>query len=136
MKTEAIVVNGTLDRVEQRSTEVVQKTGRRTFSAEYIKAILQELDTCKHGESGRILRREGLYSKQVAQWRKQRNSVVAVPKRGPKATMSPDTKQELARLTRENGRLQRKLEHAELIIEVQKKVSQLLGVTELQDEER
>jgi len=120
MKSEAIVVNGTMDRVAQRSTEVVPKTGRRTFSAKYIEAILQELDTCKHGELGKILRREGLYSKQVAMWRKQRHSGLEL-KRGPDTSVSADTKHELARLTRENARLQRKLEQAEIIIDVQKK---------------
>jgi transposase len=76
-----------------------------------------------------LLRREGLYSSLISKWREQRNrgslEGLAAHKRGPKADLQAV---ELARLKRENERLRKRLERAELIIEVQKKVAQMLGV--------
>ena len=82
MKQESEQVNGHIDALTTRSTEVVAKPGRRRFTTAYIDAVLKELDAARHGEIGKILRREGLYAKQVAQWRKQRVIGIA-PKRGP-----------------------------------------------------
>jgi transposase-like protein len=82
------------------------------------------------GEIGALVRREGLYSSNLTSWRRQRESGeldgLSAHKRGPK--VDPQAA-ELARLKRENERLQERLRKAELIIEVQKKVSQLLGIT-------
>lgn len=114
-------------------TEVVAKAKRRQHSAEYKLRILRELDECKGtGMAGALLRREGLYSSLVSKWREQREhgglSGLSEQRRGPK--VDPNAV-ELARLQRENKRLQEKLERAELIIEVQKKVAQLAGVDPL-----
>jgi len=128
-------INGHVVALNTRSTEVVAKPGRRRFTAAYIDAVLKELDAARHGEIGKILRREGLYGKQVAQWRKQRESGVQ-PKRGPKPAASSEVRKELARLTRENARLERKLEQAEMIIDVQKKVAALLSTMDQSDEQR
>jgi len=111
-------------------TEVPEKAQRRQYSAEYKLRILQEVDGCKEkGEIGALLRREGLYSSLIYKWREQRNrgslEGLSVHKRGPK-TDSQAT--EIARLKRENERLRKRLEQAELIIDVQKKVAQMLGV--------
>jgi len=81
------------------------------------------------GETGALLRREGLYSSHLTSWRRQRErgelDGLAPQKRGPK----PDPQAvELARLQRENERLRERLSKAELIIDVQKKVAQMLGV--------
>jgi transposase-like protein len=110
-------------------TEVVAKAKRRQYPAEYKLQILRELDQCKSpGEVGALLRREGLYSSLVSKWREQREkgslSGLAGQRRGPK--VDPNAA-ELARLQRENQRLKEELERAELIIEVQKKVAQLVG---------
>ena len=110
-------------------TEVVEKAKRRQYTAEYKLRILQEVDACKGtGEIGRLLRREGLYSSLVSKWRQQREQGslegLGPHKRGPKA--DPQAA-ELARLRRENERLRKRLEQAELIIDVQKKVAQILG---------
>jgi len=117
---------------EGLKTEVVAKAKRRHAlgSAEYKLRILRELDECKgKGEVGALLRREGLYSSLVSKWREQRErgslTGLSGHKRGPK--VDPHAK-ELERLQRENKRLQEKLERAELIIDVQKKVARLLGV--------
>ena len=112
-------------------TEVVVKAKRRQHPAEYKLRILHEVDECQgKGEVGALLRREGLYSSLLSKWREQRErgglTGLSGQRRGPKVDANAI---ELARLQRENKRLQEKLERAELIIDVQKKVAQLLGVT-------
>ena len=109
--------------------EVVLKPKRRQFTADYKRRILQEADACTQpGEIGALLRREGLYSSHLTTWRQQRQrgelQGLAPAKRGRKA--DPQAR-EVARLQRENARLQAQVERAELIIDVQKKLSQLLG---------
>ncbi len=122
---------------EGMKTEVVAKAKRRQYAAEYKLRILREIDECKgSGEVGALLRREGLYSSLVSKWREQseRGSLTGLSghRRGPK--VDPQAV-EIARLQRENKRLQEKLERAELIIDVQKKVARLLGVP-LEDNNR
>ena len=109
--------------------EVVVKAERRHFTAEYKRRILQEADDCTpSGEVGALLRREGLYSSHLNTWRGQRQrgqlQGLTPAKRGRKA--DPQAA-EIARLKRENDRLKAQLERAELIIDVQKKVSQMLS---------
>lgn len=111
------------------NTEVVAKAKRRQYTAEYKLRILRELDGSQGtGETGALLRREGLYSSHLTSWRRQRErgelDGLAPQKRGPKA--DPQAV-ELARLQRENERLRERLRKAELIIDVQKKVAQMLG---------
>ena len=111
-------------------TEVVAKGKRRQYPAEYKLRILREVEECKgSGEVGALLRREGLYSSLVSKWREQRErgslTGLSGQRRGPKVDLQA---KELERLQRENKRLQEKLERAELIIDVQKKVARLLGV--------
>jgi transposase-like protein len=113
--------------------EVIVKAQRRQFSAEYKRRILQEADRCtQRGEVGALLRREGLYSSHLNTWRHQRArgelQGLAPAKRGRKA--DPQAA-ENARLLRETERLKAQLARAELIIDVQKKVSQLLGLPEI-----
>lgn len=111
-------------------TEVVARPKRRSFSAAYKRSILEEADRCtRPGEIGALLRREGLYSSNLTTWRRQRErGELKGAKRGRKP--ASDEAKELKQLQRENQRLKRKLEQAETIIEVQKKLSQLLGLTE------
>lgn len=111
-------------------SEVLPKAQRRQYSAEYKRQILQEYEACQQlGEKGALLRREGLYSSHITTWRRQseRSELegLAPQKRGPKGDPQDA---ELDRLQRENERLRKRLEQAELIIEVQKKVSQILGI--------
>jgi transposase-like protein len=112
------------------NTEVVAKAKRRLFTAEYKLRILRELDGSQGtGETGALLRREGLYSSHLTSWRRQRErgelDGLTPHKRGPK--MDPQAV-ELTKLERENDRLRERLRQAELIIDVQKKVAQMLGV--------
>ena len=111
--------------------EVVPKAKRRKFSAEYKRRILDEADSCTEpGQIGALLRREGLYSSHLTTWRRQRDrgliQALSPKKRGRKR--KDELEREVARLQRENTRLQARLEQAEMIIDVQKKLSKLLGL--------
>ena len=115
------------------STEVQEKPERRRFAAEYKLRILAEADGCTEmGQVGELLRREGLYSSLLSTWRKQRDEGVLAgltPKRrGRKAKPKNPLAEEMARLQRENERLKTKLRQAELVIDVQKKVSEMLDI--------
>lgn len=106
---------------------------RRTFTAEYKKRILSEHDACSQpGEIGALLRREGLYSSLISEWKRQRdegaNAALAPRKRGRKAKIIDALATKVAELEGDKRRLEDRLRKAETIIEVQKKVSQLLGV--------
>lgn len=112
--------------------EVTEKPVRRKFTAEHKLRILAEADRCtEYGQIGVLLRREGLYSSHLSDWRRKRMEGTLVSlsprKRGPKPEKNP-LAPEVARLERENERLQRKLKQAETIIDVQKKLSGLLGL--------
>lgn len=104
---------------------------QRTLTTEYKLRILQELDVARSsghwGSVAAILRREGLQRSQVATWERQRDQALEPKKRGRKKTRNAEA-DEVARLQREVARLQAKLAKAETIIDVQKKLSLLLGV--------
>lgn len=112
-------------------TEVSAKATRRTFTKEYKLGILEEADQCSgSGELGKLLRREGLYSSHLTSWRKQRREGTLIAlgrRRGPKKKTTAE-QLELEKLRRENQRLRKKLDHAEKIIGVQKKLSEVLGI--------
>jgi len=112
--------------------EVLEKATRRRFTAEYKARLLEEADACTEpGRIGALLRREGLYSSSLAMWRKQREQGTLTgltPKQRGRKQQKDSVQQENERLRRENLRLQEKLRQAEVIIEVQKKVSEILGV--------
>lgn len=120
-----------IDSITPTSEQVIDKPGRRVFSPEYKTKILEELARCKRGEVGKLLRREGLYAAQVGKWKNEAEDALAgvfAKKRGPK----PDNE---AKLKRENEKLRRQLEtatrrlgHAEAIIDIQKKVSEMFGI--------
>ena len=118
--------------VPRADPEVASKAQRRRFSAEYKLGIVEEADACQEaGEIGALLRREGLYTSHLSVWREQRRAgalagLVARP-RGRKAKQSP-REQRLAQVERENARLREELRQAHVIIDVQKKLSCLLGI--------
>lgn len=114
--------------------EVLEKPVRRTYTADYKRRILAEADAAREpGAIGALLRREGLYSSLLSEWRAARaraeRSAFEPKQRGPKAAPKDPRDAELARLTRENDQLHKKLRKAELMIDLQKKVSQILGIT-------
>ena len=110
--------------------EVPAKAQRRRFTAEYRLRILKQADACKkQGELGALLRREGLYSSLLTNWRRRREQgaleEMRERRRGPKPRpVDPRVKQ----LETDNRRLQRKLQRAETIITLQKKVAEILGI--------
>ena len=110
--------------------EVTERAKRRRFTAEYKLRILRKADACKgDGDVGALLRREGLYSSQLAAWRRQRDEIakagLKARKRGPKGKVV-DPRVKL--LERENARLKRRLERVELMLTIQKKASEMLGI--------
>jgi transposase len=113
--------------------EVNSKAIRRRFSAEYKRRILQEADQGGPGGIAALLRREGLYSSHLTTWRRQRKSGeiagLTPRKRGKKPVPRNPLAGEMQRLTRENQRLQKRLKQAEIIIDVQKKLCDILGLT-------
>jgi len=124
--------NGT---VASPNPEVSEQTRRRTLTAAYKLRILCEADSCAYGELGALLRREGLYSSQLALWRKQHaeGSLTAVGSHcGRPPTITAESAA-LATLRAEHERVLQKLAAAELIIDIQKKVSALLGLTTSHD---
>jgi len=112
--------------------EVPEKARRRRFSAAYKLEVLRQADACSEpGEIGALLRREGLYSSLLSKWRQQREEGalegLQPKKRGRKAQPRNPLAGRVAELERDNERLRKKLEQAETIIDVQKKLSRILG---------
>ena len=102
-------------------SEVPEIPRRRRFTKDQKLRIIRELEQCKiHGGKGIILRREGIYSTQVSQWKAQLGSSKK------KKSSSNDLKNENNRLKRENARLKAKLEKSEKLIEIQKKMAQII----------
>jgi transposase len=114
--------------------EVLASAKRRTFSKAEKLRILAAADACKApGDIGELLRREGIYSSHLATWRKQRqlaaDSQPLERKRGPKVDPAAAQDRKVRDLENEVARLRDKLAKADLIIDVQKKLSTLLGLT-------
>lgn len=122
-----------LNGAQPQETEVVAKAKRRTFTAKYKREIVRQADACREpGQIGALLRREGLYSSHLTTWRReieQREVAALAPKkRGPQPMPVDPREQELVALRRENTALKLRAERAELLVEIQKKVSMILGV--------
>jgi transposase len=112
---------------------VPERPVRRRFTADDKLRILREADGCTQlGQLGALLRREGLYSSHLSTWRRQRDAGTLAgltpQRRGRKPTANDPVVAENERLQRENQRLAAKLRQAETIIEVQKKLSEVLGI--------
>ena len=129
--------NGDLPKVRLRDRldpEVLEKPVRRKFTAAYKLQIVEAAEGfTEQGQIGELLRREGLYSSQLSTWRNQREQgqlqALSDNKRGRKVTVPQPVQKELEQLRRENQRLRHKMQQAELIIDIQKKASQLLGIS-------
>jgi transposase-like protein len=106
------------------SVEVVGTARRRLFSEAFKRRIVDEAARARPGEIGLILRREGLYSSQLAQWRAWRSGVGQTKKHGP---ARDDLRAEYERVVKENARLKLKLRKAEAMLELQKKAAEILG---------
>jgi transposase len=113
--------------------EVPEKPVRRRYTVEDKSRILDEADACtEKGQLGELLRREGIYSSYLTSWRRQRDhgaqAGLTPKRRGRKGKPKNPLADEVVRLQRKNNRLEKKLHQAELIIDVQKKVSEILGI--------
>jgi transposase-like protein len=113
--------------------EVPETVPRRRFTAAFKLRILQQADQCTQpGEIGALLRREGLYSSHLATWRRQRAEGLLIglaPKRrGRKKKPVDPSAEKISRLEKENQRLKQQLRRAEIIIDAQKKISEILGI--------
>lgn len=116
----------------EEDVQVVAKAHRRVFTAEYKRRILQEADACTTpGAVGALLRREGLYSSHLVEWRRARArgeaAALAPKKRGRKPRPVDPQERKLAELQRQVARLTARAERAEALVELQKKLAALLG---------
>ena len=115
------------------SPELSDHPRRRTFTARDKLRILADIDRANGtGGIGAVLRREGLYSSTLSDWRRQRDAgafdALSPVRRGPKTTVANPLTAEVARLNSNNAQLTRRLARAEAIIDIQKKVAALLGI--------
>ena len=113
--------------------EVPEKAVRRRFTAEYKLNILRQAEECREpGSVGALLRREALYSSHLTTWRRQRDagilSALRPKQRGRKSNPIHPFQVEVEQLRKKNNRLQKRLKNAELIIDIQKKISQMLEI--------
>lgn len=109
----------------RNETEVSERKRRRYLTTGYKLKILEKIEKCKRqGEVGEILRQEGLYQSQISQWKKQnKNGELRNKKRGPD---SKNYRLEIAKLKRKEARLREELRQNKVIIEIQKKVLELM----------
>ncbi len=131
----------TLMPLSPSEVEVTAKPTRRRYTAEYKHRILREAETCtRQGELGVLLRREGLYSSNLTVWRKQRErreiEGLSQKKRGPLPKEKNPLAAKVATLERENRQLRARSERAEGLVELQKKVSEILGIELKHNEEK
>ena len=119
--------------VPRPNPEVAARATRRRFSARYKLRILEQADGCESGEVGALLRREGLYWSNLQAWRQQREhgtlQALTPRKRGRKSKPVNPLDRQLKRVEAENRKLKRKLEKFEAMLDLQKKVSHLLGIS-------
>ena len=121
--------------------EVPEKKTRRKFTAAYKLRMLHEAEQClQPGEIGVLLRREGLYSSHLTTWRRQREEGVLQAlnpkKRGRKEKPKDPSAERIAQLEKENQRLKSRLRKTEIIIEAQKKISEILGIEQNLEESK
>ena len=122
---------------KSQETEYIERPVRRKFSKAYKRQIVKEAAACDHGETGALLRREGLYSSQLTDWRRQEaKGELAEKISGKSGRKGRAQAGEVATLREENARLTRKLEQAELIIAAQKKLALALEQTLTEPKDR
>lgn len=113
------------------SNEVSAARSRRGFTLAYKRKIVRMAEGLAAGEIGALLRREGLYSSHLSNWRHYLATLDAKtpePKRGRKPDPLRPDKIRIDKLERQNARLEKKLKQAEAIIDAQKKLCALLGL--------
>ena len=112
---------------ERPDPEVPERARRRTFTAQYKLDIVAEYDAAPDGQKGAVLRREGLYSSHIIEWRRSRDAGALAGLKAPRGLKPPDAQAEhIARLEAEKKRLEQELAKARFVIDVQGKLSALL----------
>ena len=108
--------------------EVPERARRRRFTAQYKLDVLAAYEAAGPGEKGAILRREGLYSSHIVEWRRARDSGALAGLARPRGRPAPDPRDaQIARLQREKDRLERELAKARFVVDVQAKLQALLA---------
>jgi transposase len=114
------------ERQDRPDPEVPEKARRRTFTAQYKLDVVAEYDAAPAGEKGAVLRREGLYSSHVIEWRRARDAGALASSR-PRGRPAADPRDaQIARLLKENAKLEQELAKARFVVDVQAKLQALL----------
>jgi transposase-like protein len=112
---------------ERPDPEVPEKARRRTFTAQYKRQVLAAYEAAAPGEKGAILRREGLYSSLITEWRRARDAAApAAPARPPGRPAADPRDAQIARLQKEKAKLEQELAKARFVADVQSKLQALL----------
>jgi transposase len=112
---------------ERPDPEVPEKARRRTFTAQYKQEILAAYDAAPDGEKGAILRREGLYSSLISEWRRARDAGALARLKQPRGRPAADPRDaQIARLQKEKAKLEQELAKARFVVDVQSKLQALL----------
>jgi transposase len=107
--------------------EVPERARRRSFTAAYMQEVLAAYEAAPDGEKGAILRREGLYSSLISEWRRARDAGALAGLRQPRGRPAVDPRDaQIARLTREKARLEQELATSRFVVEVRAKLGALL----------
>ena len=115
------------ERQERPDPEVPEKARRRTFTAQYKQEILAAYEAAPDGEKGAILRREGLYSSLITEWRRARDAGALAGLKQPRGRPAADPRDaQIARLQKEKAKLEQELAKARFVADVQSKLQALL----------
>jgi transposase len=115
------------ERQDRPDPEVPERARRRTFTAQYKLGVVAEYDAAATGEKGAVLRREGLYSSHVIEWRRARDAGALAGQARPRGRPAADPRDaQIARLQKEKAKLERELAKARFVVEVQAKLQALL----------
>jgi transposase len=115
------------DATQRPDPEVPERARRRTFTAKYKLEVLAAYDSAPDGEKGAVLRREGLYSSHIAEWRKARNAGALAGLAAPRGRKRRDpAAEQIARLEAEKLRLEQELAKTRFVVDVQAKLHALL----------
>jgi transposase len=115
------------DRQERPDPEVPEKARRRTFTAQYKQEVLAAYEAAPDGEKGAVLRREGLYSSLITEWRRARDAGALAGLKQPHGRPAADPRDaQIARLQKEKAKLEQELAKARFVVDVQSKLQALL----------
>jgi len=124
--------NGRAKSGERPETETVERPRRRTFTADYKSKILDAVDACEPGAIGTLLRQAGLYSSHLTDWRRERDAgglaALAPKRRGPAVRTGVAERKQIEKLEQKVAALEHRLHQAQVIIEFQKKLHDILGI--------